>query len=89
MSRTNYQRGADKERRIVNLFKAQGCTALRSAGSHSPIDVIAIDPKDKEIFLIQSKLRGHKNLSKKEKEKILKEGEALGGLYNVKFKLWY
>jgi len=28
---------------------------IRSAGSHSPIDIIAIDPKGRKILLIQSK----------------------------------
>jgi len=83
--RTNYERGADKERRIVNRFKKRDWVALRSAGSHSPIDVIAIDPKEKEIKLIQSKL-GY--LAPSQVTKILKDGEKLNGNYKVVFELW-
>lgn len=85
MSRTNYQRGADKERRIVNKFRDEGCLAFRSAGSHSPIDVIALNPFTKIIKLIQSKL-GY--LNPKQKEIIKTEGLKLNGNYKVEFELW-
>lgn len=87
MARTNYQRGADKERRIINFFKARfpDCIAFRSAGSHSPIDVVIIHPVTGEIRLIQSKL-GH--LPYKEREKIKQEGLKLNGPYQVLFELW-
>lgn len=85
MALTNYRRGADKERRIVNKFRKAGAIALRSAGSHSIIDVVTIDKQNKIILLIQSKL-GY--LSKPEKERIRKEGEQLNGDYRVVFELW-
>ena len=81
----NYKNGAEKERRIMNKFREQGCIAFRSAGSHSPIDVCVINPIIKEILLIQSKL-GY--LSIPEKARILSEGEKLNGDYRVKFELW-
>ena len=83
--RTNYQRGADKERRILNLFKKNGFISFRSAGSHSIIDVIAINKEIKIIKLIQSKL-GY--LNPKAKKDILEEGNKLDGTYEVKFELW-
>ena len=43
--RTMYQKGADRERKIVNRAREKGHIAFRSAGSHSPIDVCIIDKK--------------------------------------------
>lgn len=92
MSRTNYQKGADKERRIINHFKKNGCLAFRSAGSHSIIDVVVVEPNSKVIRLIQAKTTtkaGHKSkLYKPEKERILNEGNKLNGTYEVRFELW-
>jgi len=85
MAKTNYQRGAAKELRIVNKFRAIGCISFRSAGSHSPIDVVVIDPKTWKIKLIQSKL-GY--LSPKKKIDIITEGQKLNGEYMVTFELW-
>jgi len=88
MARTNYQKGADKERRIVLALKSKGFLSFRSAGSHSPIDVFAINPFSKEIKLIQAKLRGKTNLSSKERSSIISEGSQLNGSYSVIFELW-
>jgi Holliday junction resolvase len=87
MALTPYRRGTDKERRIVNNAKKRGCTALRSAGSHSIIDVVVINPFTKEIKLIQSKLL-KKLMSENARQKILDEGNQLNGTYQVQFELW-
>ena len=85
-----YKRGAEKERKIVNKAKEEdGVIALRSAGSHSPIDVIIIDTLNKKISLIQCKhtlkLRG--DIEPKLKEKLEKEHKPIiDGTYDVKFK---
>ena len=50
-----YRKGADKERRYVNGFKRDGLISFRSAGSHSPIDVCAIDIANKKVLFIQCK----------------------------------
>lgn len=50
---TNYKRGYETERKIVNELKKKGYLAVRTAGSHSLFDVIAIN--DKEVLLIQAK----------------------------------
>lgn len=64
----NYHRGRNFEYRIINEKKSQGATAFRSAGSHSPIDVVAIFHN--RIELIQAKA---KNLRPKEISDIEKE----------------
>ena len=53
--RTNYEKGADKERRVVNRARNEGKITFRSAGSHSPIDVCIIDRQNKKIEFVQCK----------------------------------
>lgn len=86
MAKTNYERGRNKEYRIVKALKKKGWTiCVRSAGSHSIVDIWALDPITKTIKLIQSKLGG---VSKPERERIMKEGNLLNGLYSVEFELY-
>lgn len=40
MSKAFYQKGRRLEQEVVNIFKMQGWDAVRTAGSHSPFDVI-------------------------------------------------
>ena len=64
----NYIKGRSKEYRIVNkLKKISYEIAFRSAGSHSPIDVVAINRKLKLVRFIQAK---PKKFSKKEKLRL-------------------
>ncbi|BAF60337.1 holliday junction resolvase [Pelotomaculum thermopropionicum SI] len=53
MARTNYRRGYETERRIMADLAEQGFLVLRSAGSHSKIDVLGLR-KDR-IIAVQSK----------------------------------
>lgn len=65
---TNYQKGVKLERKLVNQARKEGKIAFRSAGSHSPIDVVIIDIESLTIELIQCK-KG--KLSKKEEQSII------------------
>ena len=40
MSNANYIKGVKLERDVVDMFKENGWNAQRTAGSHSPFDVI-------------------------------------------------
>jgi len=80
MPNKNYQKGARKERQIVNEARAKGLLAWRSAGSKTPCDVTIVDVQNKEIRLIQSKNK--KYISPKEKRGY-EEFLALGGTYKV------
>lgn len=82
MAQTNYQRGANKERRIVNAAREKGYLAFRSAGSHSPIDVFILKPKTFEIILIQSKLY-NKKMSNNAKDKLVGSIKQFEGIYKV------
>jgi Holliday junction resolvase len=61
----NYRKGVRKERKVVNQLKAEGWDiAQRSAGSHSPVDIWAVNLKTKEIMLIQCKPDNYKDTKK-------------------------
>ena len=81
MPNKSYIKGVRFERKIVNDAKRYGLIAFRSAGSHSPIDVITIDKDNKEIVLFQCKAKSY--LSKKEIEKY--HALNLNGIYKVYF----
>lgn len=50
-----YLKGVRKERKLVNTNKALGHISFRSAGSHSPIDVVVINERLKAIRFYQAK----------------------------------
>ena len=78
-----YSKGYRKERKIVNYFISKGLIAFRSAGSHSPIDCVAIDTIKKEIYMIQCK--SGSSYSLKYKEKLNNELSSFDGNYLVNF----
>jgi Holliday junction resolvase len=85
MPNRNYNNGRAKEYRIIEDLRGKGYDITqRTAGSHSQIDVIAINKTTKEILLIQAK---PKSLSDKKKEGIESEGDWLNGLFSVKFEV--
>ena len=55
MPNRNYIKGRRKEYAIIHDETLLGRVAFRSAGSHSPIDIVSIDTKNHIIRLIQSK----------------------------------
>jgi Holliday junction resolvase len=75
---TNYQAGRRFEWAVRKMFQEQGFTVIRAAGSKSPIDVVAIDEKRKEIHLVQCKYG--------QKPKRL-DPPVADGLYTVGFRL--
>ena len=66
MPNKNYNRGRAYENRICAKLKKDGWTiAQRSAGSHSPVDIWAVDIPNKKIKLIQCKTGRTKETEKK------------------------
>lgn len=53
---TNYRRGADFERRVASDLEGYGYVTVRSAGSHSPADIVAM--RDGETVCVQCKRDG-------------------------------
>lgn len=83
MPNSNYVAGRRKEYKIVNDLKADGFDiAQRSAGSHSPIDVFAINKKEKKIVFVQSKPDSFPISAGK---KILEELNYLNDNFKVEF----
>jgi Holliday junction resolvase len=78
---SQYRKGADKERMIVNVARSKGLIALRSAGSKSPIDVVTVDFIGKHIKLVQSKL----NIDDAMKKRLEDKYSFLNGTYTVEF----
>jgi len=69
----NYKNGAAREYRIMKKLEKEGWFCIRSAGSHSPIDIMAMRQNHLlgvlEIRFIQSKKTGYLTpQERKEKE---------------------
>jgi Holliday junction resolvase len=83
MPNSNYIKGRKKEYAIIKELRTVGFDIVqRTAGSHSPIDIIAIDKINKKILFTQSK---PDNFSKSESDKIKKELNYLNGLFKCEF----
>lgn len=81
MGSKNYNKGRKQEYKIVWDLRSRGWLAFRSAGSHSPVDVVAINPEKKEILLIQSKM----GAGERRKELLANSNIELNGSFKVKF----
>ena len=84
MPNPNYVKGVKKERAIVNQARAEGKIAFRSAGSHSPVDVVIIDYFSKTIKLIQCK---PDNFSHKKVIALETRYASIDGIYKVIFEV--
>lgn len=82
MVNTNYVKGRRKEYMVVHQERNKGCLSFRSAGSHSPIDVVSIDIEHKLITLIQCK---PDSMPDKQKIKLEADNRSLNGTFNVSF----
>lgn len=80
----NYIKGIKKERVIVNKARKDGHLAFRSAGSHSPVDVIIVDNVQDIVRLIQCK---PDSMTDKAKQKLYDKHSHLDGVYFVKFEV--
>jgi Holliday junction resolvase len=84
MPNKKYIKGRRKEYKIVNEAKQNGFISFRSAGSHSPIDVVVIDLANKEIKFIQCK---PDDMSSNKKFLLEQEMRELNNTFNVSFKV--
>jgi len=86
---TNYTKGRRKEYAICEQLRKQGFDiVVRTAGSHSKIDIFAIDSDNKIIKFIQSKRvlsETMKTINNQLKNKIEKEMSYLNGFYVCSF----
>jgi len=85
MGNKNYEKGRRKEYKIVKEYRDKGFRICqRTAGSHSPIDVIAISEDLKEIHLIQAK---PDNYAESKVKKLIEQNINLNGEFRVVFKV--
>ena len=73
-----------KENKIVNQEKMKNRISFRSAGSHSPIDVVSIDKERKIIRLIQCK---PDSMSEAAKARLIAEHPELIGKFEITFEV--
>ena len=74
MPNKRYVNGRRKEYKTINELRDQGFIAFRTAGSHSPFDVIGVNEETLEIVFIQCK---PSKMSEKGKQRLLDEHKAL------------
>jgi len=85
MVNKNYVKGRNKEYGVVKELKYLGFDIVqRSAGSHSPIDVFAINHLTRVIKLVQVK---PDSISEKNKNKIEREMNWLNNMFRVEFEV--
>jgi len=63
----NYRKGRQREYRTMRLLEATGHTAFRMAGSHSPVDVIAVDALGVRLVQVKS---GRANVTPLDREAL-------------------
>ena len=84
-----YKKGARKEYHLCESLRKKGYDIVfRSAGSHSSIDIVAIDTISRVILLIQSKRTLDKNMNyidPKIRERLLNDNSHIAGVYDVIF----
>lgn len=56
MSNQNYRRGANFERKVKKWYEDKGDFVVRSAGSHSPVDLVVL--RYGQTVLVQCKIDG-------------------------------
>ena len=81
---TNYEKGRRKEYKVIHEARAKGHLAFRSAGSHSPVDVVDIDTSERVIRFVQCK---PDSISEKARQKLLDENSQINGVFEVKFEV--
>jgi len=84
MPNRQYIKGRRKEYAIIHDEKVLGRLAFRSAGSHSPVDVVSIDTKEHVIRLIQSKPDDYAPI---QIARLMKFNERLNGTFKVIFQV--
>ena len=84
MPNKNYIQGVRKERKIVNEARDKDLIAFRSAGSHSPIDVVIINKEKHLVRFIQCK---PDTMSKACKDRLEQEHLELNGVYLSTFEV--
>ena len=85
MPNKQYIIGRRKEYKVISQLKKEGFKlAQRSAGSHSPVDIWAVNHTARKIKLVQCK---PDNMPMSQIRKLLEENAYLEGEYTVEFEV--
>ena len=80
-----YKKGRYKEYAAIKELKKEGYDLCqRSPGSRGPVDIWAVDTKEKKILLVQVK----SSIPKSTQEKIMINNRLLNGNFKVEFEVW-
>jgi Holliday junction resolvase len=82
LTNQNYVRGRSKEYKVMTMLRSEGWVVMRSAGSHSPVDVLAA--KLGVTLLIQVK-NGKARMKAEEAKELVKWAEA----FNADAEIWH
>jgi len=82
MPNANYIKGRRKEYKVMNDERKKGNLVIRSAGSHSAVDVISIDVSTRVIKFIQCK---PDDMNEGEKNKIMQSMRELNNMFRCEF----
>lgn len=87
--KATYGKGRRAEYYVRDKLEKMGATlVIRSAGSHSPADLIAIFPEKKEIWLVQ--VKAHSKRSSIFQDNLeYAEYKTLEGIYQLKFGFYH
>lgn len=80
---SSYKKGYQVERLCAERLRNKGMLTFRSAGSRGMADVLAIDPQNKEILLVQVKKEDAPKDIEKLKQRFIGL-KKLSGQYQVK-----
>ena len=83
---TNYRRGVETERRIVEILEAAGYWAYRTAGSHGEWDVMAVNSNG--VRLIQAKRSKTETGWESEFKQAVEQLRQLPKIQNVSRECW-
>ena len=82
---TLYKKGRNKEYAAIKELKEEGFSLCqRSPGSRGPVDIWAVNPKEKRILLVQVK----SSLPQSAINKLVLESGLLNGEYKIDFEVW-
>lgn len=73
-------KGRRYENHVKRIYEKQGYLGIRSAGSKSPIDLVAINKETKTIHLIQCKAG---KINRKQEQTILEDLKQYEGNYTL------
>ena len=86
MAQTNYERGVEKERLILETAESLGYqAAMRTAGSHGPFDVILLSPLGVRLIQVKRCKKFSQSGFDKDREKIQELVKPKG---SISFEIW-